>query len=65
MRDIKDIISDNLVKLRKAHNLTQNELAEKLFLSYQAISQWENGITKPDIDMLPKLAEVFGKSIDE
>lgn len=56
---------EKILKFRKELGLTQNELAEKLFLSYQAISQWENGITKPDIDMLPKLAEVFGKSIDE
>lgn len=56
---------EKILKFRKEANLTQNELAEKLFVSYQAISQWENGITKPDIDMLPKLATIFNKSIDE
>ena len=56
---------ERIYKFRKELNLTQNEVAEKLFVTYQAISHWENGNTKPDIDMLPKLAEVFNKSIDE
>lgn len=56
---------ERILKFRKELNLTQNEVAEKLFVTYQAISQWENGITKPDIEILPKIAEVFGKSIDE
>lgn len=55
---------ERIQKFRKELNLTQNELAEKLFISYQAVSQWETGVTKPDIEMLPKLAEVFNKSID-
>ena len=51
--------------LRKLKNLTQNELAEKLFVSYQAVSQWENGNTNPDISILPNIADVFGITIDE
>ncbi len=51
--------------LRKHKNLTQNELAEKLFVSYQAVSQWENGNTNPDISILPNIADVFGITIDE
>ena len=51
--------------LRKEKNLTQNELAEKLFVSYQAISQWENGNTNPDISIIPSIADVFGITIDE
>lgn len=51
--------------LRKEKNLTQNELAEKLFVSYQAISQWENGNTNPDITIIPNIADVFGITIDE
>ena len=51
--------------LRKEKNLTQNELAEKLFVSYQAISQWENGNTNPDIAIIPNIADVFGITIDE
>lgn len=51
--------------LRKLKNLTQNELAEKLFVSYQAVSQWENGNTNPDIAIIPNIADVFGITIDE
>ena len=51
--------------LRKLKNLTQNELAEKLFVSYQAVSQWENCNTNPDISILPNIADVFGITIDE
>ena len=51
--------------LRKLKNLTQNELAEKLFVSYQAVSQWENGNTNPDISILSNIADVFGITIDE
>ncbi|MBQ8292460.1 MAG: helix-turn-helix transcriptional regulator [Bacilli bacterium] len=57
--------NEQIQKLRKECGMTQNELAEKLFISYQAVSQWENGNTKPDIDLLPKLAEIFNVSIDE
>ena len=52
-------------KLRKERGMTQNELAEKLFISYQAVSQWENGNTKPDVELLPKIADIFDVSIDE
>ena len=45
--------------------MTQDELAEYLGISYQAVSKWENGNTMPDITMLPKLATFFGVSIDE
>ena len=51
--------------LRKDNNLTHNELAEKLFVSYQAVSQWENGNTNPDITIIPNIADVFGITIDE
>lgn len=57
--------SEQIYKLRKEKGLTQNELAERLFISYQAVSQWENGNTLPDIELLPKIAEIFNKSIDE
>ena len=58
-------IGEQIQKFRKECGMTQNELAEKLFVSYQAISQWENGVTKPDIELLPKIAEIFKISIDE
>lgn len=58
-------LGKTIQKLRKELNLTQNELAEKLFVSYQAVSQWENGNTNPDITIIPNIADVFGITIDE
>lgn len=54
-----------LAKLRKAKKITQQELADAIGTSYQNISKWENGITLPDITMLPVLASFFDTSVDE
>ena len=58
------MIGENIKKLRKAKGMTQEELAEKACVSYQAVSKWENG-GSPDIEMLPVLANTFGVTIDE
>ena len=50
--------------LRKEKRVTQEELAEYLHISSQAISKWETGASSPDIDLLPKLAIFFGTSLD-
>ena len=50
---------------RKKLNLTQNGLAEKLSVTSQAISKWENGRGIPDIEMLNKLSEIFEVDISE
>ena len=54
-------ISEN----RKAKNIKQDELAEMLLVSPQAVSKWENDISCPDISLLPKLSEILGISVDE
>ena len=59
MNDIKDIIANNLIKLRKKHKLTQNELAEKLNYSDNAISRWERGEVTPSIETLDQIAKYF------
>ena len=51
--------------LRKEKGLKQEELAEKLGISGQAVSKWENDQTCPDISLLPKLAQILGVSVDE
>ncbi len=56
--------SDTLKTLRKQRNLTQEQIAEVLGVSCQAISKWETGTSFPDISLLPILAEYFGVSID-
>jgi len=57
-------IGQNIKRLRKERNLTQEELAERLNISPQAVSKWENGITSPDISQLLSLVSVFGVSAD-
>ena len=55
---------EKLIKLRKSNGMSQEELAEKLHVSRQAISRWEQGATMPDGTNLIKLGELFGVSID-
>lgn len=57
-------IGTNIRTLRTQHNWTQEQLAEKLGISYQAVSKWENHQNTPDIALLPTLASLFGISID-
>ena len=63
MKEIKDIISHNLISLRKEHNLTQNELAEKLAYSDNMVSRWERGEITPSIETLQKISEFYNVSI--
>lgn len=56
---------ENLKKLRKEKNISQEQLAEKLNISRQAISKWESGKAYPDIDNLILLRDIFNVSLDE
>ena len=58
-------IGRKIASLRKAANMTQPELADRLSISFQAVSNWERGMSMPDISNLPELAEIFDVSIDE
>ena len=58
-------MSKKIRQLRFRAGLTQEQLAEKLNVSSQAVSKWENAAAMPDIALLPALAERFGVSIDE
>lgn len=58
-------LGKNISELRKKNNLTQEELANMLGVSPQAVSKWENDAACPDIALLPKIAEIFGVTIDE
>ena len=60
----ENILSKRIFESRKAMKLTQEELAKKLSITPQSVSRWENGQSRPDIDMLPKLAAFFGTTID-
>ncbi len=57
-------ISNNIKKLRKLNNLTQEKLAKKLNLSSQNVSKWEHGISEPSISYCVKMAEIFNISLD-
>lgn len=59
MKDIKQIIANNLITLRKKNNLTQNELAEKINYSDNAISRWEHAEATPSIETLQQIADIF------
>lgn len=59
------MIGEKLKKLRRNRDLTQEEVATHLGISYQAISKWERGDGYPDITMLPALANYFAVSVDE
>jgi transcriptional regulator with XRE-family HTH domain len=55
---------DAILKLRKSLNLSQNEFAEKLLVTRQAVSRWENGDTIPNTDTLKFIAKTFDVSVD-
>lgn len=59
-----DMFGDRVKQLREAHNYSQVQLATKLHVSKQAISNWENNNIMPSIEMLVKLADLFGVSTD-
>lgn len=58
-------ISGNIRRFRTGKNMTQSELAEKLFVTRQTVSSWETGRTQPDIEMLSALAEALDVPIEE
>ena len=58
-------ISENITFLRKQAGITQEDLANKLNVSNQAVSKWEAGKCCPDIELLPELASLFEISIDK
>lgn len=58
-------LGKNISELRKKNNMTQEELANRLGISPQAVSKWENESSCPDIALLPELACIFGITIDE
>jgi transcriptional regulator with XRE-family HTH domain len=58
--DTKDV----LLEIRTKNHLTQDEMAERLFVTRQAVSRWENGETTPNLETLKIISNEFGVSID-
>lgn len=61
---MEQTIGKRIMTLRKSRSMTQEQLAEQLGVSAQAVSKWENDISCPDINLLPKLAAVFQVTTD-
>lgn len=59
------MFKDNLVQLRKMKQMTQEDIAEKIGVTRQAVAKWEAGDTVPDLDKCRLLAELFGVSLDD
>lgn len=60
MKNIREIISNNIISLRRHHKMTQLDLARKVNYSDKAISRWENGEVIPDVETLQELSHIFG-----
>lgn len=58
-------LNENIAFFRKKRGITQEELANALGVTNQAVSKWESGKCAPDIQLLPDIAEYFNISIDE
>ena len=65
MENVNIILAANILKYRKKSGLSQDELAQKLGITFQAVSKWENAKAAPDITFLPIMADIFGCDIDE
>ncbi len=65
MSHLNQIIAQKLIYYRKQRQFTQEELAEQLGVTFQAVSKWETARSAPDITLLPILADIFGCTIDE
>ena len=64
-KDINEIVSANLVKLRKKNKLTQAELAEKIHYSDKSISKWEKGESCPSISVALEIASFYGLTLND
>ena len=62
---MKLIIGENIRDYRKKNNLTQEQFAERLGVTYQSVSRWENGTTYPDLELLPAISDLLSITVDE
>ena len=59
------MFNENIVQLRKLNQMTQEDIAEAVGVSRQAVAKWESGETIPDLEKCKLLAELFGVSLDD
>lgn len=60
----ENVFSKKLIALRKTYHMTQQELADQLCISNKTVSRWETNEGYPDIELLPKIADIFHVSVD-
>ncbi len=60
-----NVFSKNLRELRKESKMSQEELAEKFGITVQSVSKWECAVSYPDIELLPKIADLFHVTVDD
>lgn len=62
---MENTLGKRIAQLRREKELKQDDIAQMLDVSPQAVSKWENDLTCPDISLLPKLAKILGVTVDE
>jgi len=64
-KNYSKIIANNLIELRKAHNFTQLDVAEKLNYTDKSVSKWELGEITPSIEVLCQIADLYGNTLED
>ena len=59
------MFNENIIRLRKYRQMTQEDIAEAVGVSRQAVAKWESGETIPDLEKCKLMAELFGVSLDD
>ena len=62
---MKKTFGTKIAEMRKEKGMTQLELAEKMGVTDKAVSKWERDLSFPDVNSIPKLAEIFDVTVDE
>ena len=65
MEELRNTFAENLIRYRKERNLSQREVALKISVTQQCVSQWEAGQIEPTLTFLWRLADLFEISVDE
>ena len=61
----ENLLAGRIAQLRKEAGMTQEQLGNALGLTYQSVSKWENGLSCPDVQLLPQLANLFHVTLDD
>lgn len=63
--ELNEIVANNLIELRKHNNLTQQDFADAIGFSDKSISKWERGLAVPTVDILIKIADYYGLTVND